>query len=183
MWPASTSYYWGAHARHAHSSRSSRTGYILCRTTGGPAPFSGEAPGICSGHYLLTQSQTSAGKTASALNFRWGAAAGEFARRENRRGSCVSPWERYHPGAGPNAVSDVGDARMAATLPLYRFVREQPDCARNKSPIFSGSDRRGLSLALHPLRVTASGVQSADKPVSLRRAFKLPTSARTQLRP
>ena len=150
MWPASTAYYWGAHARHEHSSRSSRTGYILCRTTGGPAPFSGETPGICSGHYLLTQSQTSAGKTASALNFRWGAAAGEFAGRENRRGSCVSPWERYHPGAGPNAVSDVGDARMAATLPLYRFIREQPDCAGNKSPIFSGSDRRGLSLALHP---------------------------------
>jgi hypothetical protein len=138
---------WGAHARHAHSSRSSRTGYILCRTTGGPAPFSGETPGICSGHYLLTQSQTSAGKTASALNFRWGAASGEFARRENRRGSCVSPWERYHPGAGPNALSDVGDARMAAALPLYRFVREQPDCAGNKSPMFSGSDRRGLSLA------------------------------------
>jgi hypothetical protein len=137
----------GAHARHAHSSRSSRTGYILCRTTGGPAPFSGETPGICSGHYLLTQSQTSAGKTASALNFRWGAASGEFARRENRRGSCVSPWERYHPGAGPNALSDVGDTRMAAALPLYRFVREQPDCAGNKSPIFSGSDRRGLSLA------------------------------------
>ncbi len=63
------------------------------------------------------------------------------------------PWERYHPGAGPNALSDVGDARMAAAFPLYRFVREQPDCAGNKSPIFSGSDRRGLSLALHPLRV------------------------------
>jgi hypothetical protein len=154
MWPAPTSYYWGAHARHAHSSRSSRTGYFLFRTTVGPAPLSGETPGICSGHYLLTQSQTSAGKIASALHFRWGAASGEFARRENRRGSCVSPWERYHPGAGPNAVSDVGDARMAAALPLYRFVREQPDCARNKSPIFSGSDRRRLSLALHPLRVT-----------------------------
>jgi hypothetical protein len=173
MWPAPTAYYWEAHARHPHSSRSSRTGYILCRTTGGPAPFSGETPGICSGHYLLTQSQTSAGKTASAVNFRWGAASGEFARRENHRGSCVSPWERYHPGAGPNALSDVGDARMAAALPLYRFVREQPDCAGNKSPIFSGSDRRGLSLALHPLGVHASGGKSADKPVSLRRAFKL----------
>ena len=143
-----------AHALHAHSSRSSRAGYILCRTTGGPAPFSGETPGICSGHYLLTQSQASAGQTASALNFRWGAASREFPRRENRRGSRVSPWERYHPGEGPNALSDVGDARMAATLPLYRFVREQPDCAGNKSPIFSGSDRRGLSLALHPLRAT-----------------------------
>ena len=144
-----------AHAQHAHSSRSSRSGYILCRTTGGPAPFSGETPGICSGHHLLTQSQASAGKTASALNLRWGAASGEFPRRENRRGSRVSPGERYHPGAGPNAVSDVGDARLAATLPLYRFVREQPDCAGNKSPIFSGSDRRGLSLALHPLGVTS----------------------------
>ena len=28
-----------AHARHPHSPRSSRTGYILYRTTGGPAPF------------------------------------------------------------------------------------------------------------------------------------------------
>ena len=154
MWPAPTSYYLEAYARHAFSSRSSRSGYVLSRTTGGPAPFSGETPGICSGHNLLTQSQASAGKTASAFNFRWSAASGQFPRRENRCGSGVSPWERYHPGAGPNAVSDVGDARMAATLPLYRFVREQPDCAGNKSPIFSGSDRRGLSLALHPLRVT-----------------------------
>jgi hypothetical protein len=144
-----------AHAQHAHSSRSSRSGYILYRTTGGPAPFSGETPGICSGHHLLTQSQASAGKTASALNIRWGAAPGESPRRENCRGSRVSPWERYHPGAGPNAVSDVGDARMAAALPLYRLVREQPECAGNKSPIFSGSDRRRLSLALLPRRVTS----------------------------
>jgi hypothetical protein len=138
------------HARHAHSARNALNGYILYRTPGGPAPFSGETPGICPGHYLLTQSQASAGKTASAVNFRWGTASREFPRRENRRGSRVSPRERYHPGASPNALSDVGDARLAATLPLYRFVREQPDRARNKSPIFSGSDRRGLSLALHP---------------------------------
>ena len=173
MWPAPTSYYLEAHARHAHSPRSSRTGYILYRTTGGPAPFSGETAGICPGHYLLTQSQASAGKTASAVNFRWGTASREFPRRENRRGSRVSPRERYHPGAGPNALSDVGDARMAATLPLYRFVREQPDRARNKSPVFSGSDRRGLRLALHPSEGPALGGKSPDRPGSLPAGFQI----------
>src|ERR1700730_6259214 len=164
MWPAPTAYYLEAYGRHAHSSRSSRSGYVLCRTTGGPAPFSGETPGIGAGHNLLTQSQASAGKTASALNFRWGAASGPFPRRENCRGSGVSPGKRYHPGAGPNAVSDVGDARMAATLPLYRSVREQPNCAGNKSPIFSGSDRRGLSLALSPQIDLHQAGNHADKP-------------------